>query len=386
MQLFIRDGRHVVVEAEASSTVADVKAAYLLKAYGATLCSPMVLVHNSRQLQESSTLQQAGVTNGATLSVVLRVRGGGGDGGSTGAESRSCYLEMYAEKKPDKVNPAEEKLARATRCRLSGERLQPPCVADELGSLFNKEALVHALLNKTLPPALAHISSLKAVTSLKLDPAAAASSRAGSHAAAGPGPGSSSCDVAVFQCPVTGLEMNGRFPFVIHRPSGLVLSERALREVPVAAEELLGGKWSPSDLIPVNPQGEELEKRKEAVAAALTAERQRKAAKKAETAASKAASKAAAVDGAANGAAVAVANGTAAVSANGVGSSKRGLPPAAPGAPGAANGGSLAKKLKLPPGATAEVYASIFTSSSGQPSRKETYCCRSASGRGLGGT
>jgi hypothetical protein len=165
----------------------------------------------------------------------------------------------------------------------------------------------------------------------------------------------------------------------------LVLSERALREVPVAAEELLGGKWSAGDLIPVNPQGEDLEKRKEAVAAALTAERQRKAAKKAEKAASKAASKAAAVDGAANGAAVGVANGTAAVAVNGVGGSKRGLPPAAPGAP-AANGGSLVKKLKLPPGATAEVYASIFTSSSGQPRRKETYCCRSASGRGLGGT
>jgi hypothetical protein len=31
------------------------------------------------------------------------------------------------------VNPAEELLARATRCRLSGERLAPPCVADELG-------------------------------------------------------------------------------------------------------------------------------------------------------------------------------------------------------------------------------------------------------------
>jgi hypothetical protein len=132
-------------------------------------------------------------------------------------------------------------LARATRCRLSGERLAPPCVADELGSLFNKEALVHALLNKTLPPALAHISSLKSVTTLKLD---AIPSRAGSHASAGPGPGSrsngngvsgngvsSSCDLAVFQCPVTGLEMNGRFGFVIHKPTGVVLSERALREV-----------------------------------------------------------------------------------------------------------------------------------------------------------
>jgi hypothetical protein len=280
------------------------------------------------------------------------------------------------------VNPAEEMLARATRCRLSGERLQAPCVADELGSLFNKEALVHALLNKTLPPALAHISSLKAVTTLKLDPMP---SRTASHAAAGPGPGSSSIgrngsssDLAVFHCPVTGLEMNGRVQFVIHKPSGLVLSERALREVPVAAEELLGGKWTADDLIPVNPQGEELEKRKEAVAAAMAAERLRKAAKKAEKAASKAAGKAAAGLEATGGAAP-------------VAGSKRGLPPAGPAVAGAAaagataaNGNGVVKKLKLPAGATPEVYASIF--SSGKPQQKETYCCRSASGRGLGGT
>lgn len=275
-------------------------------------------------------------------------------------------------------------LARATRCRLSGETLQQPCVADELGSLFNKEALVHALLNKTLPPALAHISSLKSVTTLKLDPII----RANSHAAAGPGPGSSngngragksssSSDLAVFQCPVTGLEMNGRVQFVIHRPTGQVLSERALREVPVAAEELLGGKWTAEDLLPVNPQGEELEKRKEALAAALAAERLRKAMRKAEKAASKVAGKAAAGGGdAAGGVAVS--------------GSKRGLPPAAPAAPTApgalaagVNGAAVAKKLKLPAGATPEVYSSIFTSS--KPQAKETYCCRSASGRGLGG-
>lgn len=63
-----------------------------------------VLMHNSRQLHDAATLTQAGVTAGATLSVSSRLRGGGGDGGSTGAESRSCYLEMYAEKKPDKVS------------------------------------------------------------------------------------------------------------------------------------------------------------------------------------------------------------------------------------------------------------------------------------------
>lgn len=34
MQIFVRDGRHVAVEAEVDSTVADVKAAYLQKACG----------------------------------------------------------------------------------------------------------------------------------------------------------------------------------------------------------------------------------------------------------------------------------------------------------------------------------------------------------------
>eukprot|EP00959_Pyramimonas_sp_CCMP1952_P109377 2287805-Pyramimonas_sp.AAC.1 len=33
---------------------------------------------------------------------VLRLRGGGGDGGATGAESRDSYLQMYAQKKPEK--------------------------------------------------------------------------------------------------------------------------------------------------------------------------------------------------------------------------------------------------------------------------------------------
>jgi hypothetical protein len=49
---------------------------------------------------------------------VMRLRGGGGDGGATGAESRDSYLSMYAEKKPDKVDAGEEKLASFTQCRF----------------------------------------------------------------------------------------------------------------------------------------------------------------------------------------------------------------------------------------------------------------------------
>ncbi len=40
------------------------------------------------------------------------------------------------------VNPEEERLARWTTCQLSGMPLQPPCVADELGSLLNKDAVL----------------------------------------------------------------------------------------------------------------------------------------------------------------------------------------------------------------------------------------------------
>ena len=40
------------------------------------------------------------------------------------------------------VNPEEERLARWTTCQLSGMALAPPCVADELGNLFNKDAVL----------------------------------------------------------------------------------------------------------------------------------------------------------------------------------------------------------------------------------------------------
>lgn len=50
------------------------------------------------------TLAESGVEGWDVLEVVPRLLGGGGDGGSTGAESRSCYLEMYLTKKPDKVS------------------------------------------------------------------------------------------------------------------------------------------------------------------------------------------------------------------------------------------------------------------------------------------
>ncbi len=65
------------------------------------------------------------------------------------------------------VNPVEAKLAKWTRCNLSGEPLHPPCVADELGNLYNKDAMVQALVSKSLPGSLSYIASLKHLIDLR---------------------------------------------------------------------------------------------------------------------------------------------------------------------------------------------------------------------------
>ena len=338
-----------------------------------------------------------------------RLVGGGGDGGSTCAESRSCFLEMYAGKKPDKVDPAEESLARATRCALTGEPLRAPVVADALGALMNKEAVVGALLSGALPDALAgHVTGLRSLADVRLGAAAppreegGGANEGGQVAAAAAAPPSPPAAAAAqdepqplpFACPVTGAPMNGRFRFYLHRPSGVAISERALREAPRAlvAEALSialdeeaeeeeatpaggGGARRPlpplaalqqqaavgeGDFLPINPTGPELARLRAAVLARVAAERERKAARKQHKGSKKRAAGEEAKQGAAAEAAAAGGGG---------------------GEPEAAAKGS--KKLRVPEGATPAVYASIFAKpgGAGEGAVKETFCARAMSGR-----
>ena len=57
-----------------------------------------------QRLSDQKTLREAQIADSSWLTAHMKVRGGGGDGGATGAESRSSYLEMYMSKKPDKVS------------------------------------------------------------------------------------------------------------------------------------------------------------------------------------------------------------------------------------------------------------------------------------------
>ena len=363
------------------------------------------IVHEGRWLaDESRTLTEAGVGPGSAveLTVCRAMRGGGGDGGATGAESRSCYLEMYADgggqgfsRKQESLggfvrystqstvrdrDEKEEDLARWFNCTLTEEPLETregAVVIDRLGSLFNKEPVIKALRDKAvdgapLPKRLEHVAGLKSLTTLKLhrnardkNDSKATTARSFDTIERKPNVDASSFRLAVeakFSCPVSGLDLNGKTKFFALAPSGLVVSERALREAKATVDDMLGSEFALADQarIPLNPRGEELEAMREA----LAEEAAKKAAKKAKKA------------------------------------KKRG-DDAAPGADEDASDAkrrrrerngcddlsieqlkNQAKKFKAgdhaPAGADRDVYASLFTSSSADTRGEETFLSRNA--------
>ncbi|MEW5299104.1 MAG: hypothetical protein WDW36_002150 [Sanguina aurantia] len=383
------------------------------------------LSFGGRQLHEDALVQQAPlsgirITPASTLHLSGRLRGGGGDGGSTGAESRSCYLEMYLGKRHDKVNPAEELAAKWTRCHLTGEPLAHPVVIDDLGNLYNKDAVVHALLHKTMPPSLRHISALRHVAQLQLVPNPAAETRqraAAASAAAAAAAGSSSSASATakasasatpptnligsmgpsndadFICPVSGVDFNGRYRFVVFRPTGAVVSEKALKEVPTVVKELFGRAWQEEDLVHINPTGEALERLQVRVAVRMATESEKKKGRKAKSASaagppSGEESAAAAVgpvpgvdiNGGQRGAKRA--SEPAGVAANGKGVVGKKVKPSHGAPAAAAAAGRAIDKNQGPVGSTKAIYASLFTSTNkSQPTDRETFCCRSMSSR-----
>eukprot|EP00890_Picochlorum_soloecismus_P000558 jgi/Picsp_1/1502/NSC_04980-R1_protein len=204
------------------------------------------------------------------VEIVPRLLGGGGDGGSTGAEDRAAYLAMYAGKKHDKVDPAEQKLAQYTTCHLSSSPLSPPCVCDELGNIYNKDAILNALISKTMPKGLPHISSRKHVFDVKL------------YTLSG-----QARDVR-YGCPVTSLPLNGKYRFVVVRTKdgkGHVVSEKSVKEMDVVVTETVGNSWEKKDIIPIYPQGEQLDSMLDIVIERCQQERSEKAMKKAKKAA-----------------------------------------------------------------------------------------------------
>ncbi|KAI3822752.1 hypothetical protein L1987_10350 [Smallanthus sonchifolius] len=325
-----------------------------------TLGSSSFFTLNGRLLPDSDTVENSGVTNSSTLSLRFRLPGGGGDGGATGAESRDCYLNMYADKKPDKVDPNEQRLSKWLNCALSNEPLKRPIVIDYLGNVFNKQALVEALLSKKLPKAFSHIKGLKDMISIELELI--------------PGSGSGSDSDVKFQCPITGLEFNGKYKFYSLKSCGHVLSAKALKEVKSSTCHVCHKEFAESDKIVINGSESEVVALREKMEVEKSKLREKKVKK---------------VKNGNLGV-----NGDSGVSNDGVqlSGSKHAIDLKAEKVSGKietngkgvngskVNGKNEAKRFKAadmaPPNANKEVYASIFTSSR-KSDFKETYSCRS---------
>ncbi|KAB1262860.1 Protein RTF2-like protein, partial [Camelus dromedarius] len=160
-------------------------------------------------------------------------------------------------KKVEKVDKDAELVAQWNYCALSQEILRRPIVACELGRLYNKDAVIEFLLDKSSEKALgkaaSHIKSIKNVTELRLSDNPAWEGDKGNTK----GDKHDDLQRARFICPVVGLEMNGRHRSVVNeykcscltipvsscsvldhfcrfcflRCCGCVFSERALKEI-----------------------------------------------------------------------------------------------------------------------------------------------------------
>ncbi|THH10572.1 hypothetical protein EW145_g1227 [Phellinidium pouzarii] len=132
----------------------------------------------------------------------------------------------------EQADKANQSRARWFYCALSKRPLQEPIVSCALGKLYNKDALLEYLLDKSAygdgDEICGHVKSLKDVKTLKLTPNPTPAN-----------PDSSSTERPQFVCPLTLKEMNGGVPFVYIATCGCVVS--------LAGLKALAGSTTPSE-------------------------------------------------------------------------------------------------------------------------------------------
>ncbi|KAK7688039.1 hypothetical protein QCA50_008409 [Cerrena zonata] len=145
----------------------------------------------------------------------------GNDGGSI-PDRRDLVRNKPKAEQADKANQTR---ARWFFCALSKAKLQEPVVACALGRLYNKDAMIEFLLDRTAfgdgEIICGHIRSLKDVKTLKLT----------TNSIKAPSSSDSNVEVAPFVCPLNFKEMNGVQPFVFIWTCGCVFSQAGLKAV-----------------------------------------------------------------------------------------------------------------------------------------------------------
>ncbi|XP_035446877.1 replication termination factor 2 [Spodoptera frugiperda] len=163
-------------------------------------------------------------------------------------------------KKPEQKDKDAERSFKWRNCALSQQPLQEPVVACGLGRLYSKSSVLESLLDKeTKPDSINHIKNLKDIKDLKLvkNPAYTAAD----HTEGAVGEGN-----APYICPISGLEMSGKFRFVFLWSCGCVLAERALKEVRQNLCHMCQQPFTDNDIVQLNGTDEDIEKLREKMA------------------------------------------------------------------------------------------------------------------------
>ncbi|KFD47762.1 hypothetical protein M513_11374, partial [Trichuris suis] len=164
---------------------------------------------------------------------------------------------VRTKKKAAKVEREVANAARWKNCSLTQQRLKRPVVASRLGKMYNKEAVIEALIKKktgVVFEGLDCIDSLKDVKELKLTKNPAYDTKSaevtGSH---------HDSNVAEYMCPIAGVEMNGNYRFVVLWSCGCVISEKAMKEIESSTCANCGTAYSSDDVVVIYGTEEEVE-------------------------------------------------------------------------------------------------------------------------------
>ncbi|XP_070966369.1 replication termination factor 2-like isoform X2 [Oncorhynchus clarkii lewisi] len=161
------------------------------------------------------------------------------------------------------VDKNAELAARWKYCALSTEKLRRPIVACDLGRLYNKDAVIEYLLDKSADrpnsEVASHLRGIKDIKELNLtDNPAWEGERRNTK-----GDRYEDMHCAMFICPVVGLEMNGKHRFCFLQTCGCVFSDRALKEVKTEICHKCGDPFKDENLVVLNGTKEEVEKLRE---------------------------------------------------------------------------------------------------------------------------
>lgn len=166
-------------------------------------------------------------------------------------------------KKVEKVDKNAELAARWKYCALSQEKLRRPIVACGLGRLYNKDAVIEYLLDKSAerPNAevVVHIRGIKDIKELNLTD----NPEWEGDTTNAKGDRYEDIHCGMFICPVVGLEMNGKHRFCYLQTCGCVFSDRALKEVKTEICHKCGDPFQDDDIIVLNGTKEEVERLRE---------------------------------------------------------------------------------------------------------------------------